>query len=74
MAWKFVPSKFCFLAKAELQRNGVLEQEFWVVLGAQKDAEALLGRTSNIAQSSPDLLCTFSLLPKGYSASYIHLS
>lgn len=53
-AWKFVPSKFCFLAKAQLQRNEG-EQGVWVVLGAQEEAEALLGRTSNIVQSHSDL-------------------
>lgn len=54
VAWKFVPSKFCFLAKAELQRNKG-EQGVWVVLGAQEDAKALLGRTSNTVQSHSDL-------------------
>lgn len=50
-AWKFVPCNFCFLAKAELQRNEGEEQGVWVVLRAQEVAEALLGRTSNTVQS-----------------------
>lgn len=53
-AWKFIPCKFCFLAKAELQRNEE-EQGVWVVLGAQDDAKALLGRSSNTVQSYSDL-------------------
>lgn len=53
-AWKFIPCKFCFLAKAELQRNEE-EQGVWVVLGAQDDAKALLGRSSNTMQSYSDL-------------------
>lgn len=54
-AWKFIPCKFCFLAKAELQRIEGEEQGVWVVLGAQDDAKALLGRNSNTVQSYSDL-------------------
>lgn len=54
VAWKFVPCKFSFLAKAELQRNEGEEQGVWVFLGAQEDAKAVFGRTFNTVQSYSD--------------------